>query len=136
MPYSIYEYKQMKPNMLYVALTRARDKGQIHFCDISNQTPHKGYIYCYAREGICYVGSTTNLKKRKEEHMLGVKTGYTKLKKAFTEYGYINFVFTILATIRYGNIKELWRCENQYIIKYNSVQNGYTMRMNTTSEIG
>ena len=99
MPYSIYEYKQMKPNMLYVALTRARDKEQINFCDISNQTPHKGYIYCYARKGVCYVGSTTNLKKRKEEHMLGIKTGFTKLKKAFTEYGYNNFVYSVLGII-------------------------------------
>ncbi len=73
MPYSIYEYKQMKPNMLYVALTRARDKGQIKICDISNHTPYKGYIYSYERKGIYYIGSTTNLNKRKEEHMLGLK---------------------------------------------------------------
>jgi hypothetical protein len=59
-----------------------------------------------------YGGSTTNLKKRKEEPMLVLKTGYTKLKKAFIEYGYINFAFTILATIRYSNILKnygLWK---------------------------
>jgi hypothetical protein len=50
-PYSICEYKQMKANMLYVALTRARDKGQINFCDISNHTPYKGYIYSYVYKG-------------------------------------------------------------------------------------
>ena len=44
-PYSIYEHKHMKANMLYVALTRARDKGQINFCEISNHTPYKGYIW-------------------------------------------------------------------------------------------
>ena len=44
-PYRIYESKQMKANMLYVALTRARDKGQLKLCDISNHTPYKGYIY-------------------------------------------------------------------------------------------
>ncbi len=49
-PYSIYEYKLMKANMLYVALTRARDKGQIYFCEISNHTPYKGYIYIVMKE--------------------------------------------------------------------------------------
>ncbi len=39
MPYSIYEHKQMKANMLYVALTRAKNKGQINFCDLNNHTP-------------------------------------------------------------------------------------------------
>jgi predicted GIY-YIG superfamily endonuclease len=116
-PYSIYEYKHMKANMLYVALTRARDKGQINFCDISNHTPYKGYIYSYVYKGKRYIGSTTNLNKRKEEHMLGLKTGYTKLKKAFTEYGYNNFVYSVLETIRYNNIKELWECEDKYIEK-------------------
>ncbi len=47
--------------------------------------------------------------------MLGVKTGFTKLKKAFTEYGYINFTFTVLATIRYNTIKELYALEDKYI---------------------
>ncbi len=116
-PYSIYEYKQMKPNMLYVALTRARDKGQINFCDISNHTPYKGHTYSYERKGIYDVGSTRDLKKRKEEHMLGIKTVFTTLKKAFTEYGYGNFTFTVLATIRYNNIKELWGLDDEYIDK-------------------
>jgi predicted GIY-YIG superfamily endonuclease len=61
------------------------------------------------------IGSTTNLDKRKEEHMLGVKTGFTKLKKAVTEYGYNNFVYSVLETIRYNNIKELWALEDEYI---------------------
>ena len=34
--YSIYAYERMKPRMLYVALTRARNKHQIHFCKIEN----------------------------------------------------------------------------------------------------
>ena len=47
--------------------------------------------------------------------MLGLKTGYTKLKKTFTEYGYNNFVYRVLETI---------------IDKYNSIENGYKMRRN------
>ena len=125
-PYSIYEYKQMKANMLYVALTRARDKGQINFCEISNHTPYKGYIYSYVYKGKRYIGSTANLNKRKEEHMLGVKTGFTKLKKAFIEYGYNNFVFSVLETIRYHHIKELWECEEKYIEHIKVLKTGTT----------
>ena len=72
-------------------------------------------MYSYVYKGKRYIGSTTNLNKRKEEHMLGLKTGYTKLKKAFTEYGYNNFVYSVLETIRYNNIKELWECEDKLI---------------------
>ena len=133
-PYSLYEYKHMQANMLYVALTRARDKGQINFCDISNHTPYKGYIYSYVYKGQRYVGSTTILSNRKEEHILGIKTGFTKLKKAFLEHGYINFTFSVLETIRYNNIKELWALEDEYIDKYNSIENGYNMRRNKNTE--
>jgi hypothetical protein len=62
--------------------------------------------------------------------MLGVKTGYTQLKKAFTEYGYIKFVFSVFETIRYNNTKELRALEDKYIDKYNSIENGYNMRRN------
>ncbi len=48
--------------------------------------------------------------------------GYTKLKKAFTEYGYINFTFTVLATIRYNNSKELYELEDKYIDTYLSIE--------------
>jgi hypothetical protein len=37
----------MKANILYVALTRPRDKGQINFCDISNHTPISYHDYTY-----------------------------------------------------------------------------------------
>ena len=55
--------------------------------------------------------------------MLGLKTGDTKLKKAFTEYGYNNFVYSVLETIRYNNIKELYELEDKYIERYNSIEN-------------
>ncbi len=38
-PYSIYEYKKMSGDMLYVALTRATKKEYVNFCDVkSNET--------------------------------------------------------------------------------------------------
>eukprot|EP00971_Amphidinium_carterae_P164092 3253063-Amphidinium_carterae.1 len=67
-PYSIYEYKMMKSNMLYVALTRANKKNYVNFCDISVHKPKIGHIYKYSYGDKCYIGSTIDLAKRKQEH--------------------------------------------------------------------
>ena len=133
--YSIYEYEDMTSRMLYVALTRARDKQQINFCKIEDYKPHTGYIYCYEYSGRCYIGSTNNLSKRKQEHKEGTKSGYTKFKKAIKEYGFDNFNYKVLETIRYSNIRELWRLEDEYIIKYNCIENGFNVRKNIFNNI-
>lgn len=79
--YSIYEYEDMKHDMLYVALTRARNKTQVNFCNIHTYRPHTGYIYSYEFKGLFYIGSTKDLKKRKQEHKECKKAGNTKFKK-------------------------------------------------------
>ena len=128
--YSIYEYEDMTSRMLYVALTRARDKQQINFCKIDDYKPHTGYIYCYEYSGMYYVGSTNNLKKRKEEHREGLKAGNTKFQKAIKEYGFDKFNYKVEETITYSNIRELWGLEDTYITKHNSIENGYNYRYN------
>jgi len=128
--YSIYEYKSMKPRMLYVALTRARNKQQVNFCDIENYQAYTGHIYSYEYQGRYYVGSTTNLAKRKQEHRNGTKAGDTKFKKAILFYGFNKFTYKVLETIKYGNIQELWALEDKYIAKYNSIDNGFNSRFN------
>ena len=115
--------------MLYVALTRARDKQQINFCKIDDYKPHTGYIYSYEYNGMYYVGSTNNLK-RKEEHKEGLKAGNTKFQKAIKIFGFDKFNYKVEETIKYSNIRELWRLEDEYIIKYNSIENGFNIRMN------
>ena len=40
----------------------------------------------------------------------------------------------MLETIKYNNISELWELEDKYIDKYDSVNNGYNIRMNRVSE--
>ena len=45
--YSIYEYEAMSSSMLYVALTRARNKEQDNACKIEHYQPYTGYIYTY-----------------------------------------------------------------------------------------
>ena len=128
--YSIYEYESMKPRMLYVALTRARTKKQVNFCKIDGYTPHTGHIYSYEYDGQHYIGSTQNLKKRKDEHRDGTKAGNTKFKNAINKYGFDNLNYKVLETIKYSNIKELWGLEDRYIIKHDSIDNGWNSRFN------
>ena len=98
----------MSSSMLYVALTRARNKEQVNFCKIEHYQPYTGYIYTYEYQGRYYVGSTTNLAKRKQEHKNGTKAGETKFKKAICEYGFDNLSYKVIEAIKYSNIKELW----------------------------
>ena len=109
-------------------MTRATKKKHINFCKIDDYKHHTGHIYSYEYNGMYYVGSTNNLKKRKEEHKEGLKAGYTKFKKAIKEYGFNNFNYKVLETIKYSNIRELWRLEDEYIIKHNSIDNGFNHR--------
>ena len=64
--YSIYEYEYMKPRMLYVAFTRARNKQQINFCKIKDYKPHTGHIYSYEYGGMYYMGSPKDFTKRQQ----------------------------------------------------------------------
>ena len=128
--YSIYEYESMKPRMLYVALTRARNKQQINFCKIDNYKPHTGHIYSYEYGGKYYIGSTKDLTKRKQEHRDGKKAGDTKFQKAIRIHGFDSFKYRVVETIKYSNIRELWQLEDEYIAKYNSIDNGYNIRYN------
>jgi hypothetical protein len=127
--YSIYERENMSSRMLYVALTRARKKEQINFCSRTCDMESNGYIYSYEYNGRYYIGSTRNLNKRKQEHRNGNKCG-PKFKQAIEKYGFDNFKFRVLQTIRFNNIRELWRLEDTYIRKYNSIDNGCNVRIN------
>jgi hypothetical protein len=120
----------MKHDMLYVALTRARCKAQVNFCNIHNHRQHTGYIYSYEFKGLFYIGSTKDLKKRKQEHKECKKAGNTKFKKAITRFDFDNFKYKVLDKIDYSNISELWKLEDKYIDKYDSINNGYNIRYN------
>ena len=67
-PYSIYEYKRMKHYMFYVCLTRTSKQEYVSFCDIQCLKPYTGYIYRYSYNNVSYIGCTTDIEKRKEEH--------------------------------------------------------------------
>lgn len=69
-PHSIYEYRQMKRDMLYVCLTRIRHKEFVNCCEIEILKPHTGYMYGYSYNGKSYTGSANNIKHTTEEHTL------------------------------------------------------------------
>ena len=52
--------------MLYVSLTRTKQKEFANFCDISLYKPYVGYIYRYSFTGKSYIGSTDDIKKDKK----------------------------------------------------------------------
>ena len=81
--------------------------------------------------GKSYIGSTDNIKKRREEH----KTNSTnKFGRAIKNIGLDKFEFEILEKVNYYNRTELYDIENNYIIKYDSVNNGFNSRRNVKTE--
>jgi len=111
-------------------LTRARSKEQVNFCNIEPYQPYTGHLYTCEYQGRYYVGSTTDLIKRKQEHINGTKAGDTKLKTTICAHGFDNFTYTVVDTIKYGNINEFWALGDKYIVKYNSIDNGFNFRFN------
>ena len=111
-------------------MTRATKKAHINFCKIENYKPHTGHVYSYEHHGQYYIGSTTDLNKRKQEHRTGTKAGNTKFKKAVNLYGFDNFNYKVLQTIKYSNIRELWELEDYYITTHNIIDNGFNFRFN------
>ena len=67
-PYNIYEYKRMQHDMLHVCLTRTYKQEYVNFCDIQCLKPYAVYIYRYPYNNVSYIGCTTDINKRKEEH--------------------------------------------------------------------
>ena len=81
--------------------------------------------------GKSYIGSTDDIKKRQEEH----KTNSTnKFGRAIKNIGLDNFEFEILEKVNYYTKTELYDIENNYIIKYDSVNNGFNSRRNVKTE--
>ena len=125
--YAIYEYDRMKHNMLYVALTRTSKEEYVNLCDTKVNRQRTCYIYRYYYNDKPYIGCTTNIEKRKEDH----KTNATyKCGRAIQEIGYDNFEFEILDKIKFNDWNELYDIEDEYIRKFDSINNGWNTRIN------
>ena len=102
--YAIYEYDRMKHDIMYVALTRTPKEEYINLCDIKINRPRTGYIYRYSYNNKSYIGCTTDIEKRKEDHE--TNAAY-KFGRAIQEFGYDNFEFEILDEIKFNDWNEL-----------------------------
>lgn len=128
-PYNIYEYKRMRHNMLYVALTRTSKRKFVNVCGFEFMKPYTGYVYRYSHNNISYIGSTANIKEREEEHQNN-KTN--KSGRTIERIGYNKLQFEILETVHYTERTELYDIEDTYILKYDSINNGWNTRRNVS----
>ena len=132
--YSIYEYEKMNHDMRYVALTRTRKKEYVNFCSIEDLKPYTGSIYmCTCKQtGKSYIGSAKDVKKRWSEHR-SFKNTDTKFANALRKYGADNFEWSVVTTIHYSKTDDLFNLEDSYILKHDSINNGYNSRLNLKS---
>ena len=57
-----------------------------------------------------------------------------KFGRAVLNIGLNNFEFEVLETVNYYDRADLYEIENNYIIKYDSVNNGFNSRRNVKTE--
>lgn len=93
-----------------------------------------GYIYKFTNKinNKCYIGKTSNLKRRLWEHKHETCKKDTAFGKALRKYGFNNFDFEILVKIRKVSDRKkldeiLNNLEKYYIEKYNSYHFGYNL---------
>jgi len=123
-PYTIYEWERMSREMLYVAVSRATHSKYINFGDWKTEL-FKGYIYKYTnkKSNKIYIGSTTNIKQRKKEHLESEEKD--KFHKALHKHGIKSFKFEIIDSNKYGDDEELFKREQYFINKHQSIKTGY-----------
>ncbi len=128
-PFTIYQKEVMNSSMLYVSLTRTTQMSLVNFADYDGKPQYEGVLYKYTLIGTerHYIGSTTNIKKRDEEHRQRKKTEFDR---ALDEYGYDNFKFEILEKLEFNCRKNLFDKEDYYINLYDSINSGFNSRKN------
>jgi group I intron endonuclease len=76
--------------------------------------------------GKVYIGQTIHtLEKRKDTHLKSIETGKSKFYRALKSYGVENFQWEVIDTAT--TKEELNQKEKNYIIEYNSIEDGYNM---------
>lgn len=81
-----------------------------------------------------YIGQSTNLEKRRKEHLYGYlnikSNSYNSLfYRAIRKYGIENFKYEIIFSSNILNSNSLNFLETYFIKKYNSYENGYNMNI-------
>lgn len=111
----------------------------IHASDPENWiAPIASGVYLIKNElsGLCYVGSTKNLKTRLRGHRTSLRGGYhptPHLQRAFNHYGEAAFTTKVLELCEEG--KNIER-EAYWILRHDSVNTGYNTRPAAASNSG
>lgn len=89
--------------------------------------------------GKCYIGQSTNIKKRVENHMClnnaqrpGQVAYDYPIYRAIRKYGRENFEYKVLEKCK---VEDLAERELYYINKYDSFKNGYNQTLSTTNPL-
>lgn len=101
-----------------------------------------GYIYCYKNcfNNKVYIGQTTDLVRRKREHLSKANRGYKeKFYNSIRKYGISNFEFSVICSVESDSSslsKVLDSLEILYISLYDSYNIGYNSTLGGTSKRG
>jgi hypothetical protein len=132
--YSIYEWQLFNKYMIYVAISRARARKYINFCDADYKL-QQGYIYKITNEltNKIYIGCTKNdIKKRFEEHAISLDG--SPLHSAIQDLGHENFKIELVEVVPYIYDEHLFLAETANIIKFNSIESRYNTKLSVSLE--
>ena len=109
----------MKHDMLYVCLARTTKQEYANFCDIQCLKQYTGYIYRYSYNNVSYIGCTTDINNRKEEHK---ENKTNKFGRALKQYGYDSFefeIFRLLFSLKPSEeFKEVDNLRNKFLVRF------------------
>jgi hypothetical protein len=132
--YSIYEWQMFNKYMMYVAISRARARKYINFCDTDCQL-QEGFIYKIVNTltNKLYIGSTkTSIEQRFNEHIKSLDG--SPLHSDIQELGYQNFKIELVEKVPYIDDEQLLIAETANIIKFNSIEFGYNTKLSVSLE--
>ena len=120
--------------MMYVAISRARQRSFINFCEAECKL-QEGFIYKIVNTltNKLYIGSTkTSIEQRFNEHIKSLDG--LPLHSAIQELGYQNFKIELVEKIPYIDDEQLLIAETANIIKFNSIEAGYNTKLSVSLE--
>ena len=132
--YSIYEWQMFDKYMMYVAISRARQRSFINFCEAECKL-QEGFIYKIVNQltNKLYIGSTkTSIEQRFNEHIKSLDG--SPLHSAIQELGHENFKIELVEKIPYIDDEQLLIAETANIIKFNSIEAGYNTKLSVSLE--
>ncbi len=127
--YSIYEWQMFDKYMMYVAISRARARAYINFCDVDCQL-QEGFIYKIVNQLInkLYIGSTkTSIEQRFNEHVKSLDG--SPLRSDIQELGHLNFIIELVEKITYIDEEQLLIAETANIFKFKVLKQVVTLNL-------